>query len=488
MSVSAGGPARYAGSVSRRSKTRARVRRVTRCTLPLAAAAGLLAFQGGVGASAAGGSAASAQAARLPTVAPAPDVSAPIALAKQLPAPVSTTTCQADFGISCYTPLQYHTAYNLNSLYREGITGAGRTIVIVDSFGSPTISQDVGTFDAQFGLPSLNLTIEKFGTVPPFDPNNATMVGWAEETTLDVEYAHAIAPGAKIVLAETPVAEAEGTSGFPEMMNAEQTMINRGVGDVISQSFGATENTFPGFSQGNDTSLLNLRYAFKDALLHHVTVLAGSGDQGATNAESDGVTLYPYRVNSWPSSDPLVTSVGGTQLYLDNNGNRLQPDSVWNDGIGAGGGGVSAVFSRPLFQAGVANVVGSHRGTPDISMTAAVNGAAWVYWSFPGAGAPGWELIGGTSEATPVFAGVVALADQLAGHRLGWINPSLYSLGALSQHTSQHTSQPTGIVDVTTGNNSFAGVTGYNAVRGYDLASGWGTIDAYKFVHALARS
>ena len=93
-------------------------------------------------------------------------------------------------------------------------------------------------------------------------------------------------------------------------------------------------------------------------------------------------------------------------------------------------------------------------------------------------------LIGGTSEATPVFAGVVALADQLAGHRLGWINPSLYRLGALSQHTSQHT----GIVDVTTGNNSFARVTGYNAVGGYDLASGWGTIDAYKFVHALARS
>jgi len=267
------------------------------------------------------------------------------------------------------------------------------------------------------------------------------------------------------------------------MMNAEQALINSGVGDVISQSFGATENTFPGFSQGNDSSLLHLRYAFKDALRHDVTVLAASGDAGATNYESDGATLYPYRVNSWPSSDPLVTSVGGTQLYLDNNGNRLQPDSVWNDGFGAGGGGVSAVFSRPVFQVGVKNVVGHHRGTPDISMTAAVNGAAWVYWSFPGAGAPGWELIGGTSEATPIFAGVVALADQMAGHRLGWINPPLYTLGALSQHTSL----PTGITDVTTGNNSFAGVTGYNAVPGYDLASGWGTIDAYKFVHALAR-
>jgi subtilase family serine protease len=446
----------------------------------LAAVVGLLALGAGMGAGGAG--AGGAHRAQLHAPIPVPDVSGPIDLKKPLPAPVSTTDCLADFRIRCYTPLQYHTAYDLNPLYSEGITGAGRTIVIVDSFGSPTIANDVATFDAQFGLPPLNLTIDKFGTIPPFDPSNSTMVNWAFETSLDVEYAHAIAPGAKIVLAETPVAEVEGTSGFPEMMNAEQTLINQGVGDVISQSFGATENTFPGFSQGNYSSLLDLRYAFKDALAHRVTVLAGSGDQGVTNAESNGTTLYPYRVNSWPSSDPLVTSIGGTRLYLDNNGSRLQPDSVWNDGYGAGGGGVSAVFSRPFFQAGVARVVGSHRGTPDISMTAAVNGAAWVYASFfPGAS--GWNLVGGTSEATPVFAGVVALADQLAGHRLGWINPDLYMLGALSRHISLST----GIVDVTTGNNSFAGVTGYNAVPGYDLASGWGTIDAYKLVHTLAR-
>jgi subtilase family serine protease len=400
----------------------------------------------------------------------------------QFPAPISTTDCVAEIGIRCYTPVQYHKAYGLNPLYRRGITGAGRTIVIVDSFGSPTIASDLKTFDAEFGFPNPRLKIEQFGTIPPFDPTNSTMVGWAYETTLDVEYAHSIAPGAKIVLAETPVAEVEGTSGFPQMMRAEASLINRGVGDVISQSFGATENTFPGFSQGNFSSLLDLRYAFKDALAHHVTVVAGSGDEGATNAESDGTTLYPYRVNSWPSSDPLVTSVGGTMLDLDNNGNRLAPDTVWNDGYGAGGGGESAVFGRPFFQNGVAGVVGSNRGTPDISMTAAVNGAAWVYGSFLGASDPGWTLVGGTSEATPIFAGVVALADQLAGHRLGWINPDLYALGALSQH-----GVPTGIVDVTTGNNTFAGVTGFDATPGYDLASGWGTVNADKFVRALAR-
>jgi subtilase family serine protease len=411
-----------------------------------------------------------------------PLISHPILTGKQLPAPIATTDCQADLGINCYTPLQYRVHYNLNSLYAHGVNGGGETIVIVDSFGSPTIANDIKVFDKQFGFPDPDLKIVKFGNVPAFDPSNSDMVGWAEETTLDVEYAHSIAPKAKIVLAETAVSETEGVTGLPEMMNAEQTLINQGVGDVISQSFGATENTFPGFDQGNFSSLLNLRYAFKDALRHHVTMLGASGDAGATDFENDLSTLYPYRVNSWPSSDPLVTSVGGSQLYLGNAGNQLKPDSVWNDQFGAGGGGMSAVFSRPSYQGPVNSVTGKHRGTPDISMSAAVDGGCWVYWSFPGAGKPGWEIIGGTSEASPIFSGIVALADQVAGHRLGLINPALYHLGQLSQHGDNHT----GLVDITTGNNSFAGVTGFDAAAGYDLASGLGTIDAAKFVPALA--
>jgi subtilase family serine protease len=465
----------------RTPRAKARVSRIARLAVPVAAVTGLLAFQSaGVTVAATGRPAARAGAYAAVAV---PDLSRPISIAKQFPGPISTTDCLAQLGISCYTPLQYYRAYDLKPLYKQGVTGRGRTIVIVDSFGSPTIARDIKTFDAQFGLPDPDLQIEQFGTIPPFDPTNGTMVDWALETTLDVEYAHAIAPGAKIVLAETPVAETEGTVGFPEMMNAEQALINRGVGDVISQSFGATENTFPGFDGANTPSLLGLRYAFKDALRHHVTVLAASGDEGVTNDKSDLTTLYPYPVNSWPSSDPLVTSVGGSQLSLDNNGSRLAPDTVWNDGFGAGGGGFSQVFSRPFFQVGVRRVVGDRRGTPDISMSAAVDGAAWIYLTFGGEGGTGWFLVGGTSEASPIFSGIVALADQAAGHRLGLINPALYLLGALSQHTKL----PTGLVDITTGNNSFGGVTGYNATTGYDLASGWGTIDAYKFVHALAR-
>lgn len=111
-------------------------------------------------------------------------------------------------------------------------------------------------------------------------------------------------------------------------------------------------------------------------------------------------------------------------------------------------------------------------------MSAAVDGAAWTYESYDPTRV-GWHLVGGTSEASPIFSGVVALADQTAGHRLGQINPSMYLLSLLPAQWS-------GITDVTTGDNSWSGVTGYKATTGYDLASGLGTIDAAKFVHALA--
>lgn len=481
-------PARSAASSPGRAASRGRsalTRVAARAALPVAAAGGLAMVSLVAPAATVAVPAASAATA---AVRPVPDLGGPILKAGQFPAPQTIAQCQADLGINCYTPVQYRVAYDLNPLYAKGITGAGKTIVIVDSFGSPTIASDLHTFDAQFGFPDPQLQIEQFGTIPPFDPTNSTMVGWAEETTLDVEYAHSIAPGAKIVLAETPVAETEGVTGFPEMMNAEQSLINQGVGDVITQSFGATEQTFPGVSSGDDSSLLNLRYAYKDAYAHHVTVLASAGDTGATNYESDGTTLYTSRVTGWPATDPLVTAVGGTQLNLDQAGSKITPDVVWDDRFGAGGGGDSAVFSRPLYQIGVAKTVGGSRGVPDISMSAAVNGGCWVYMSFAGIESsgvsdPGWYIFGGTSEASPIFSGIVALANQVAGHRLGLINPALYLLGAL-----HHAGVPgTGIVDVTSGNNSFGGVTGFNATAGYNMATGWGTIDAAKFVPALAR-
>jgi subtilase family serine protease len=403
--------------------------------------------------------------------------------------PPTTADCETSIGIACYSPNQYQQAYDMNPLYNAGLDGKGRTIVLVDSFGSPTIQSDLKQFHQDFGLsapPNFDI-ITPAGTPPKFDPNDSDMVNWAVETSLDVEYAHAMAPGANILLVETPVSETEGTVGFPEIVAAETFVINHNLGDVISQSFGATEPTFP-----SAQSIFNLRGAIFNALAHRVTVLGASGDGGPTDLDTDLMDYFPFRVNSWPSSDPLVTSVGGTKMHLDADGNRLAPDNVWNDtallgGPAASGGGRSAVFGRPFYQNGVANATHGARGTPDISMSAAVDGAALVYMSFGGLSGPGYYLIGGTSEASPLFSGVVAVADQAAGHRLGLLNPTLYALGGRGN---------SGIQDVQGGNTTvqfknsiqFPGrhtVRGFAADRGYDLATGLGTADGARLVKQL---
>ena len=410
--------------------------------------------------------------------------------------PPTTADCLAAFHFPCYQPGQIQQAYGLPALYSEGTTGAGQTIVIVDAFGSPTIRHDLSTFDRGFGLPappSLRI-IQPAGKVPPFSPT-PTRQGWAGETTLDVEYAHTVAPGANILLVETPVAETEGRTGFPQIVTAEEYVIKHHLGDVISQSFGATEQSF-----ASAQALLSLRTAYQQAKAAGITVLASSGDDGAAGVKYDGSTFLLHRAVSWPSTDPLVTSVGGTQLHLDANGNHTAADNVWNDTYNktvqqvftgspsphpfAAGGGKSVVFARPSYQDSVQSVVGYRRGVPDISMSAACDGAVLVYASFS---APaGYSIVCGTSEASPLFAGIVALTAQVAGHPLGLINPALYKM--LASHDP-------GLVDVTSGNNTVSftqggklhTVTGFSAGPGYDLASGVGTLYAPDFVPELAK-
>jgi subtilase family serine protease len=412
-----------------------------------------------------------------------------------LPTPPDTTQCEQLLGIACYRPAQIQHAYDLEPLLSERLDGAGRTIVIVNPFGSPTIEHDLHVFDQTFGLPdppSLRI-IQPVGAVPPFDPNGfgGDQLVWAEETSLDVEWAHVMAPGANILLVETPTDETEGVQGFPEIVAAENYVIDHNLGDVISQSFGATEQTFP-----NAPAIRRLRSAFVNARAHRVTVLAAAGDSGSTGPLADQSCCFKVRATTWPATDPLVTAVGGTQLHLDLQGNRLAPDNVWNDNcdtapgscLGATGGGTSTVFARPEFQDKVRSEVGRARGIPDLSLSAARNGAVVVHFTFIRPESP-WHIAGGTSVASPLFAGVVAIADQLAGHRLGWLNPRLYRLQS-------------GIVDVTRGDNSFTfcssdparcgtptevdtTVPGFEARPGYDLASGLGTIDASRFVRAI---
>jgi subtilase family serine protease len=419
-----------------------------------------------------------------------------IRLGRAQAGPPTTADCEKDYKVACYEPAQIRQAYDLPALYAKGVTGKGTTIVIVDSFGSPTIAHDLTAFDQTFGLsapPSFKV-IRPAGPVPRYNPANSDMVGWAGETTLDVEYAHTVAPGANILLVETPVSETEGTHGFPQIVTAEQYVLAHHLGDVISQSFSATEETFP-----NAIAVSTLRAAYLAADKDEVTVLAASGDSGAADVGLDQTTYYLHPVTSWPDSDPLVTGVGGTQLHFNAAGKPTAP-SVWNDTYNkitnefadgnsgpnplAGGGGLSIYFPRPAYQNGVKNVVGNHRGVPDISMSASCNGSVDIYSTYGGAPS-GWSPSCGTSEATPLFAGIVALADQVAGHSLGLINPALYQLSARGAP---------GIVQVTSGNNSVSfsqdghayTITGFAARHGYSLAAGVGTVNALYFVPELA--
>ena len=266
----------------------------------------------------------------------------------------------------------------------------------MDSFGSPTVRRDLQRFDQAERLPappSLKI-IQPAGRVPPYRPTSNRQ-GWAGETDLDVEYAHTIAPGASILLVETPTSENEGTTGFPQIVRAEKYVISRHLGDVISQSFSATEQTFP-----SRQALLRLRSAYLEAPGQGVTVLSASGDSGAADVRFNQSTYYLRQVTSWPDSDPLVTGVGGTQLHLSAAGGNLARATVWNDtgnvpanefidgGPGphplASGGGKSVIFPRPGYQNRVQKVVGGRRGVPDIAMSAACNGAADMYQSFDG--------------------------------------------------------------------------------------------------------
>jgi subtilase family serine protease len=407
-------------------------------------------------------------------------------------APPTTAQCEAQDHIACYGPAQIQQAYNLPSLYSQGINGKDTTIVIVDSYGSPTITHDLSVFDSTYGLqapPSFQI-IQPAGKVPPYNVHNSDVVGWAGETTLDVEYAHTVAPDANILLVETPTDETEGVQGFPQMVAAEKYVFKHYHVDVVSQSFSATEQTFP-----NKAAVEALRGANYAAEADHVTMLAASGDSGAADVDVNG-NYYLFPVTSWSDSDPLVTGVGGTELFLNAAGDQTQPAAAWNDTYNkyatdsdgpsplAGGGGKSIFFSRPSYQNGVADVVGDQRGVPDIAMSAACNGAVQTYSSFPGAPA-GWSQSCGTSEATPLFAGIVALAAQVAGHGLGLINPALYQLSEEGKP---------GIVPVSSGDNTVTfkqngkwyTVQGWHAKAVYSLADGVGTVDAQYFVPELA--
>ncbi|HKV83451.1 MAG TPA: hypothetical protein VJN88_02775, partial [Ktedonobacterales bacterium] len=178
---------------------------------------------------------------------------------------------------NCYTPSQFRQAYGVQPLTDQGMTGKGQTVVLIESFGSPTAQRDINTFDQQFGLPPVSLTIlSPLGTTA-FDPSNSDMVGWAEETELDTQVVHALAPGANIVILTSPVSETEGTIGLPQFLQLEQYAVQQKLGNVVSQSWGASEATLA--DSGGQHVIQQFASFYQQATTQNaVTFIASSGD------------------------------------------------------------------------------------------------------------------------------------------------------------------------------------------------------------------
>jgi subtilase family serine protease len=404
-------------------------------------------------------------------------------------------------------------SYNLPPLYASGDAGQGVTIAIIDSFGDPNMAADLANFDTQMGLPHMcgepgqacgNGTptfthVYWNGTTqvksPPPNSQGTGLQerdGWVVETALDVEWAHAMAPEANILDVTTNPAETQGVQGLPQMMNAEQFIVDHHQATVITQSFGTTEENFDGRQ-----SLLNLRHAFISAAQNGVTVLASSGDFGTANPGKTPVenpATIPFPTVNWPASDPLVTGVGGTYLCTDpvtgTSVDSVDPpvNCQSNPGVREigwidAGGGFSHIFTRPGYQDSLpagSTAIGDMRGVPDVGFQASSRTGPLVYAT--GAGAGGWFIVGGTSCSSPEFAGLVAIADQIAGHGLGLINPTLYALASGANYGTY-------FYDVTTGNNQAdptGTVPGYPATTGWDPVTGLGTPNAATLVPALA--
>ena len=379
--------------------------------------------------------------------------------------------CPTVFGIQCYDPQQIQAAYGFDKLYNLGLSGKGHTIVIVDAFQAPTIQTDLQFFDKTFGLPDPTFTQFMPDGSVPFSYNNGDQLGWDTEITLDVEWSHAIAPGANIDLVLSK------TDNDADILSAERFAVEHNLGDVISQSFGENESCV-------DPMVLKAEHRlFQEATRKGITLLASAGDSGAAELTCDGTS--EVKAASSPASDPLVTSVGGTQLQADPHTGAYQSEVVWSAAVdvvdGAGGGGFSAIYQRPEYQEGVAGISrGGGRGVPDISYNASVNDGVLVFLTIPPIGGTN-ELVsvfGGTSAGSPQWAGLTVLANQLARHRLGFLNNALYFIGKTPlSRVSFH--------DITSGDNSFDAIMGFSAQRGWDAASGWGTPKANVLVPLL---
>ena len=402
--------------------------------------------------------------------------------------PPSSSDCIAAIGFGCYLPSDMAHQYDFTPEYAAGHDGAGQTIVIFDSFGSPTIAQDLATFDAELRLPAPpsfkiyqpegNVVLNYDNLPSPVGIHNKNIsneLGWAYETTLDVEWAHAMAPGANIALVVIPVAETQGVQGLQNMENAEGWALAHHIGNIWSNSFGTTEQAFH-----TPATIRNLNSLYHAAAQQGVSVFVASGDFGVANSDKQG-RLFPFPTVAFPTSSPDVISVGGTEIPTPQPAlTSYNPETVWNEfGFLGTGGGYSSVFGEPSYQvsAAIPDAL-SARGLPDVAYNSAVISLTNIYESFDPRFPPDWVQVAGTSAAAPQWAAIDAIANQADG-ALGFLNPRLYRI---------YTNGPYGTAfhDITVGDNSASGITGYSATAGWDPATGLGTPDVHQLVVALS--
>jgi subtilase family serine protease len=414
--------------------------------------------------------------------------------------------------IVCYSPAFIKKAYEFPST--ATLDGSGQTVVIVDAFGCPTIASNLARFDTVFGLPAPpSFTIFCGNSPTPFDTSTCpnvhltgnplhSVLSWEIETSLDVEYAHAMAPGANIVL------DVAATSSGNAINDAEAAAITQYPGAIFSQSFGIPEI----FIRANNGQVLQANRNYATGVAMGDTFFASAGDTGATFG-------FSTPMSNFPASNPNNTNVTGTEglpyiapgdltnappeTGLDSNGGcptstpfscstglsafhgpcvlgrtippNCVPDGyggeqVWNEPFfgAATGGAESLLFGVPSYQSGLGLTA---RG-PDVDYNAAVDGGVLVVFS--GLGAPALFIVGGTSAGSPQWAGIAALANQARanlgkGPIGGNLNSALYAI----YHSARYA---TDFHDITVGNNQLTGTpVGYSAGSGYDLASGLGT-------------
>jgi subtilase family serine protease len=358
----------------------------------------------------------------------------------------------------CYGPAQLQAAYDVSPLLNSAVTGSGSTIVIIDAFQDPTLESDVSVFDRVFGLSAPDLAVHMMDGLPPFD-GSKLQISWAVEIATDVEWAHAIAPGATIQLV---LAKSEQDA---DLLAATKYAVDNNLGDVLSQSFSEAE------SCPSAQFLADEHAVFSQAVTNGTSLFAASGDFGPAQHSCDGSLVAGVGT---PASDPLVTAVGGTRLIADVTTGQRIGEVGWGDHFGASGGGFSAVYRRPGFQAPFIKD-NSARAVPDVAWSSDVFG-------FTPVAALGRRLASfGTSAATAEWAAVGALGVQAAGHRLGSLNTLLY-------HAAKGHAAIGSLRDITSGNNSFAGFTGFSAGDGWDAVTGLGTPDVALLVAWFVRA